>query len=314
MLERIGLAPSELAKRYPRLIIARMTGFRRTGKYALMAGHDINYLAVSGVLSQLGRKGENPYAPGNVLGDFAGGGHMLVTGILAALYHRDKAGSEGKGQTVEANMVDGVAYLGTFPRLTRKAPLWDKPRGQNFLDGGCPWYDVYETKDGGHMSVGALEPQFYAELIGGLGLGEDELGKREEKENWVRIKKLFEQRFRARTREEWEKVFDGTDACCVPVLSWDELEVRQKRQPETDGRGYSKEGFDNQPPATLTGSPMNNDSAVNASSNGSTWPGLAPGQGGEEVLRHWMGWTRGKDYGIQDGSLVKIERQETSKL
>lgn len=168
VLERLGLSPSDvLLKHNPRLIIARMTGFRRDGKYKDMAGHDINYIAVSGVLSMLGRSGETPFAPGNLLGDFAGGGAMCFLGILLALISRS---ATGKGQVVEANMVDGSAYLATMPRLSRKTPVWSEPRGTNLLDGGCPYYDTYETKDKGkYFAVGALEPQFYAALLKGLG-------------------------------------------------------------------------------------------------------------------------------------------------
>ena len=151
MLEAVGLDPETvLRKLNPRIIIARLTGFRRDGKYARMAGHDINYIAVSGVLSMLGRAKDKPYPPANLLGDFAGGGAAAFMGILLALFQREKS---GKGQVVEANMVDGSAYLATMPRLARKTPIWDGPRGSNLLDGGCPYYDTYETKDGKYMAM-----------------------------------------------------------------------------------------------------------------------------------------------------------------
>ena len=151
VLEKAGLDPENvLLKLNPRLIVARMTGFRRDGKYSQMAGHDINYIAVSGVLSMLGRKDEAPYPPGNILGDFAGGGAMCFLGILLALIAREKS---GRGQVVEANMVDGSAMLATMPRLATKTPAWSGPRGTNMLDGGAPFYNVYETKDGGYMAV-----------------------------------------------------------------------------------------------------------------------------------------------------------------
>jgi alpha-methylacyl-CoA racemase len=152
VLEKLGLGPSVLLAVNPRVILARMTGFRRDGKYSQMAGHDINYIAVSGVLAQLGRAGptERPYPPGNVLGDFAGGGAICFLGILLALLSRVQT---GRGQVVEANMVDGASYLGTFPRLNRKTPLWSGERGTNMLDGGSPYYDIYFTKDGKHMAV-----------------------------------------------------------------------------------------------------------------------------------------------------------------
>ena len=151
VLERLGLSPEDcLTKINERLIVGRMTGFRRDGIYKDMAGHDINYIAVSGVLSMLGRPGETPYPPGNILGDFAGGGQILFSGILQALYEREKS---GRGQVVEANMVDGSAYLAHMPRMALKTPMWAGPRGTNLLDGGCPYYATYATKDGSFMAV-----------------------------------------------------------------------------------------------------------------------------------------------------------------
>lgn len=151
VLEKAGLSPEDvMLKLNPRLIVARMTGFRRDGKYKDMAGHDINYIAVSGVLSMFGRAGEKPYPPGNVVGDFAGGGAMCFLGILLALLARERSGF---GQVVEANMVDGSAMLATMPRLGTKTDVWSGPRGTNLLDGGAPYYDTYETKDGKYMAV-----------------------------------------------------------------------------------------------------------------------------------------------------------------
>ena len=152
VLEKAGLGPEEvLLKLNPRLVVGRMTGFRRDGKYSRMAGHDINYIAVSGVLSLFGRKGEKPYPPGNVMGDFAGGGAICFLGILLALLGRERNG--GRGQVVEANIVDGSAILATMPRLGMKMPIWSGERGTNLLDGGSPYYDTYETKDGKYMAV-----------------------------------------------------------------------------------------------------------------------------------------------------------------
>lgn len=151
VLEKAGLHPEKVLLRLnPRLIIGRMTGFRRDGKYSAMAGHDINYIAVSGILSLLGRRGEKPYPPANIVGDFAGGGLVCFLGIVMALLQR---GRTGMGQVVEANMVDGAAYLSTFPRLLLDRPMWGMPRGENVLDGGCPYYDTYETRDGRFMAV-----------------------------------------------------------------------------------------------------------------------------------------------------------------
>lgn len=150
VLEAACLAPADLLKANPRLIIARLTGFRPDSPYANMAGHDINYLAVSGVLALLGPAGRAPLPPGNLVADFGGGGSAAVLGVLLALIHRERT---GRGQIVQANMVDGSGYLATMPRLAQKTPIWNMPRGENLLDGGCPWYRCYETKDGQYMAV-----------------------------------------------------------------------------------------------------------------------------------------------------------------
>ncbi|KAJ5130812.1 uncharacterized protein N7515_006851 [Penicillium bovifimosum] len=217
VLEKLGLGPDVLLKINPRLIIARLTGFRRDGKYATMAGHDLNYLAVSGVLSMLGpsvripplNRPLPPSPPGNILADFAGGGLVCFMGIALALFARV---TTGKGQVVEANMVDGVSYLATAPRISSKIPgQWDRPRGENLVDGGCPYYRVYECKDAGqYMAVASLEPKFFQALCIGLGLSEKDWGgDRENREFWPAIHVLFEKTFRTKTRKEWEQIFDG---------------------------------------------------------------------------------------------------------
>lgn len=306
VLERLGLGPSVFLcpSANPRLIYARLTGFRRDGRYAAAAGHDINYLAVSGVLGLLGRKGERPTAPWNVLGDFAGGGAMLVVGILLAIVER---GRSGRGQVVEANMVDGAGYLASFPRMALKTPLGAFPRGENLLDSGCPWYDTYETKDGRYMAVGALEPQFFALLVKGLGLeGQGWERRRHDREQWPEMRALFEEIFRGKTRAEWERVFDGTDACCTPVLGYGEMEA----EPE------QKEG-DQRPAVTLRDTPClavrkgatdpSHGQGDGVEGGGYVGSYLAPGQGGEQVLKHWLGWSRGREFDVQDGGLVLTE-------
>ncbi|KAJ5145904.1 CoA-transferase family III [Penicillium bovifimosum] len=289
VLERLGLAPTEvLQKHNPRLIVARMTGFRRDGKYKDMAGHDINYIAVSGVLSMLGRAGEKPYAPGNILGDFAGGGAVCFQGILLALISRSHT---GVGQVVEANMVDGSAYLATFPRLAQKGPMWSGPRGTNVLDSGCPWYDTYETKDAGrYFAVGALEPQFYAALLKGLKLDPKGIPSREDRENWPALREIFTRRFKEKTRKEWEAVFDGTDACATPVLENGELE---------------EAGYEQRPMVHLASTP-----AVPFTAEQGAWSGgsLVPGDGGVETLRDWLGWEQEKDFSVRkDGALLAVD-------
>lgn len=295
VLEKLGLDPQTiLLKLNPRLVVARLTGFRRDGKYATMAGHDINYLAVSGVLHMLGPAGQvssggrtrnlPPSPPGNILADFAGGGHMCVTGILLALLYRERT---GKGQIVEANMVDGVSYLATAPRQSQKIPgQWDRPRGENMVDGGCPYYNVYECKDPGtYMSVAALEPQFFAALCKGLKLGEKDWGgKRDDRQNWAGMKIVLQDTFKSKTRKEWEQIFDGTDACCLPVLSHDEMEVA---------------GYQQRAGVTLSQSP-----AVDTSQDGWEIRTLERGEGGDTVLREWMGWKKGIDYVIGDQGVM----------
>ncbi|KAL9104570.1 MAG: hypothetical protein Q9163_000492 [Psora crenata] len=286
VLEALDLDPTQLLQANPRLIIARLSGFRRDGPYAPIAGHDINYLAVSGILSQLGRAGQPPYAPANILADFAGGGLMCALGILLALISRQQT---GKGQLVQANMVDGSAYLGTFMRLGKKTSLWDHPRGENLLDGGCPWYDVYECKNGGYMAVGALEQKFFEELVQGLGLGMDWIEKRQDRSTWAKLKVLMKTKFLEKPRREWEAIFAGTDACCTPVLEQAELEDM---------------GYEQRPAVSLSGSP-----GLDIPAN-QTWRSEV-GAGAEHILYEWMGWHMGKDYRLEQGSLVKLD---TAKL
>ena len=294
VLEKLGLDPeSVLLKANPKLIIVRLTGFRRDGKYKDMAGHDINYLAVSGILSLLGRKGENPMHPGNILADFAGGGMVAFVGVLLAIIHRSVS---GKGQVVEANMVDGVSYLGTFPRLLTKTEMWKGPRGTNTLDGGAPYYGTYECKDAGrYMSVGALEPQFWKELLKGLGLSEEDVAPgsfkqgRLDKRTWPYMREVFTKRFREKTRKEWEEVFDGTDACCAPVLELGEME---------------EQSYDQRPVVGLKESPGH---AVK-----DVWEGklLQPGEGGETRLKEWFGWSKGREFDVKNGVWMKTEKSK----
>ncbi|KAL8794588.1 MAG: hypothetical protein Q9182_007615 [Xanthomendoza sp. 2 TL-2023] len=286
VLESLQLSPGRLLEKNPRLVIARLTGFRHDGRYASMAGHDINYLAVSGVLSQLGRAEGAPYAPANILADFAGGGLMCALGVLLALYVRT---ASGKGQIVQNNMVDGVSYLGSMMRLAKKSNMWNQPRGQNLLDGGCPWYDVYQCKDGAYMAVGALEPQFFRRLIQGLDLCETKaFAQREDRASWPAMKAQFKHRFLEKPRREWEKIFDGTDACCTPVLDLQELE---------------EDGYDQELPVHLQMS------AGLAVENCHAWTGqgLSPGTGGLDTLYHWFGWKMGRDLKVKKGGLIKTD-------
>ncbi len=219
VMEKLGAGPEVVMKRNPRIIYARLTGWGQQGPYAAMAGHDINYISLSGVLSLLGRKGEKPLPPVNLLGDFAGGGMLCAMGIVIALLERT---GSGKGQIIDAAMVDGAANLGTFLYGFHAAGLWSNERGTNMLDTGAPFYDTYETKDGKYMSVGAIENQFYAQLIDGLGLDAEELPHQMDRDAWAQTAAKFSEVFLSKTRDEWCKVFDGTDACVAPVLDLDE--------------------------------------------------------------------------------------------
>lgn len=218
-MEKLGLGPEILLKDNPRLIYARLTGFGSDGQgiYANRAGHDINYIATSGVLSMFGRKGEKPYAPVNFAADFAGGGLLCAFGICTALLERHRS---GKGQIVDSAMVDGSAYVASWMfRSQSQLPVWGNPRGENTIDGGVHFYETYETKDGKFMAVGAMEPQFYAQLLKGLNLTDDEVPQIGDFE---KLKKKFADIFKSKTQSEWCEIFDRTDACVTPVVDWQE--------------------------------------------------------------------------------------------
>lgn len=212
-IERLGLGPDECRARNPRLVYGRMTGWGQDGPLAMAAGHDMNYISVAGALHGLGQDADRPHFPTNLLGDFGGGSTYLVIGVLAALL---EARASGQGQVVDAAIVDGTAHLSAMFAGMLASGFAHERRAANLLDGGAPYYDVYETADGRHMSVGALEPQFYAELVDLLGL--TDLPSRDDLAQWPAIKAAFTRRFKERTQAEWAEVFDGTDACVAPVL------------------------------------------------------------------------------------------------
>ena len=218
--ERMGVGPDACLARNPRLVYARMTGWGQQGPASPTAGHDIGYIARAGALHALGRAGGPPQFPANLLGDFGGGGMLMAFGICAALVER---GISGRGQVVDAAIVDGVASLLAMPFMLMAQGLWRDERGVNLLDGGVPWYDVYATADGQWMAVGALEPQFYAALLAGLGLADEPgMPDRGDPRNWPELRARLAARFAERTRDEWAAVFAGTDACAEPVLSLSE--------------------------------------------------------------------------------------------
>jgi alpha-methylacyl-CoA racemase len=214
--ERLGFGPQVCAGRNPRLIYARMTGWGQHGPLASTAGHDIDYIAVAGSLDPIGRAGQRPVPPLNLVGDFGGGGMLLAVGVLAALLERERS---GLGQVVDAAMVDGSALLASFLYGLRAAGAWRDERGTNLLDGGAPFYDTYRTADGRHMAVGALEPKFYAELLARLGLDPAGLPAQYDRSGWPALRAALTAAFGSRTQAEWAAVFDGSDACVAPVVS-----------------------------------------------------------------------------------------------
>ncbi|MEE8311410.1 MAG: CaiB/BaiF CoA-transferase family protein [Candidatus Binatia bacterium] len=235
VMERLGTGPDVALARNPGLVYARLTGWGQDGEYSPMAGHDINYIALSGALSLFGRKGEKPLPPVNLVGDFAGGGMLCALGIVMALFERTRS---GKGQVVDSAMVDGAANLATFLCGFRAAGIWSDERGTNMLDTGAPFYDTYETSEGGYVSVGAIEPQFYAALLAGLGLSTDDMPHQHDRQHWAATRTRFTEIFASRTRDEWSAVFDGTDACVAPVLTLGEAPLHaHNRQRGTFVRG-----------------------------------------------------------------------------
>ncbi len=221
VMESLGLGPDEALALNQRLIYARLTGWGQEGPYASMAGHDINYIALSGALSLFRRKGEKPLPPCNLLGDFAGGGMLCAMGVLLALVERSRS---GKGQVVDAAMVDGAANISTLFYGLLAHHLMTLDIGTNMLDSGAPYYQTYETSDGRFMSVGAIEARFYAELLEGLGIDPSSLPQQHDMQKWPEMTKRFAGVFRTKTRDEWSAIFEGKDACVAPVLDLDEVE------------------------------------------------------------------------------------------
>ena len=219
VMERLGLGPQELLAVNPRLVFGRMTGFGQEGPYAPRAGHDINYIALAGVLNHLGRAGEPPTHPLNLVGDYGGGGMYLAFGVVCAILEAQKS---GKGQVVDAAMVDGAASLMAMVHGMWSEGIWREERGTNMLDSGAPWYNTYETKDGKWVSIGSIEARFYADLLQRLGIDKEPLPKQHDRAGWPTLKARFTEIFKSKTRTEWEKVFEGSDACFAPVLSMSE--------------------------------------------------------------------------------------------
>ena len=217
--ERLGIGPDDCAAVNPRLIFARITGWGQDGPLAQTAGHDINYLSQTGALSAIGYRDRPPVAPLNLVADFGGGSMFVLLGIVAALYERERS---GKGQVIDAAMVDGVSILSQMAWTMKSTGTLKDQRESFMLDGGAPFYRTYETSDGKYMAVGAIEPQFFAQLLAGLGLSSEDVPNQLDASAFPKVHKLFAEKFAGRTRDEWTAIFDGTDACVTPVLTWTE--------------------------------------------------------------------------------------------
>lgn len=217
--ERLGIGPDDCAAVNPRLIYARMTGWGQDGPLAPTAGHDINYLSQTGALSALGYADRPPMPPLNLVADFGGGSMLVVIGIAAALYERERSGT---GQVIDAATVDGVSLLAQMMWTMKSTGALPDRRESFLLNGGAPFYGCYETADGQYVAVGAIEPQFFAALLAGLGLSPDDVPAQHDRASYPRMREVFTQRFAGRTRDEWAQTFAGTDACVTPVLTWSE--------------------------------------------------------------------------------------------
>jgi alpha-methylacyl-CoA racemase len=243
--ERLGLGPDDCLARNPRLVYGRMTGWGQDGPYASAAGHDINYIALSGALHAIGRKGEAPVPPINLVGDFGGGGMLLAFGIASALVERQRS---GQGQVIDAAMVEGAALLTTMLHSMTQIGAWSEERGTNILDSGAHYYDVYETSDGKHVSIGSIEPQFYAELLRLSGLGDEpDLADQNDRSQWPAMKERVAAIFKQKTRDEWCALMEHTDVCFAPVLTFTEAYAH----PHNIARGtfVDYEGFTQPAPA-----------------------------------------------------------------
>ena len=243
VMERLGLGPDVVLARNPKLVYGRMTGWGQEGPLANAAGHDINYISITGALAAIGTE-EKPVPPLNLVGDFGGGGMFLAFGVTCALLEAKRS---GKGQVVDAAMVDGAAFLmaGIYGMFAQGR--WSDERGSNILDTGAPWYDVYETKDGKWVSIGSIEKRFYADLLGRLGLDKEKLPAQHDRAGWPTLRARFTQVFKSRTRSEWEAAFEGSDACFAPVLSISEV----TKHPHNAVRGtfISRDGVQQPAPA-----------------------------------------------------------------
>ena len=272
VMERLGLGPDACLGRNPRLVYGRMTGWGQDGPLAQAAGHDINYIALAGALYSIGRRGEAPVPPLNLVGDFGGGALYLALGVVAGILEAHKS---GKGQVVDVAMVDGVASLMTAIYGMHGAGIWTNERGTNVLDTGAHYYDVYETSDGKHISVGSIETKFYEELLQRSGLKNEELPRQNDRPSWPRMKERLKALFLTKTRDEWCKIMEGTDICFAPVLNMDEAPQHPHNQ--LRGTFVVQDGVTQPAPAPRF---SRTPSAIQC-------PPAVPGEHTEEALRDW---------------------------
>ncbi len=280
--ERLGLGPDVCLGRNPKLVYGRMTGWGQEGPMAQAARHDNNYNAQAGALGHFGRAGGKPTPPINLVGDFGGGGMFMALGIVSAVLEAQRS---GRGQVVDVAMVDGAAVLMTMMWGMRAFGFWEESLGSNLLDTGAPFYDTYETADGKFVSLGSLEPQFYAELIEKLGLTDDDLSAQMDKSGWPNLQAKFTELFKTKTRDEWDAILLGSDACYAPVLTMSEAmgdAHMQARQTIIEMDGIPQPA----PAPRFSVTP----GAVQRSA---PWPG----QHTDEALRDW---------GVDDASIAKF--------
>jgi alpha-methylacyl-CoA racemase len=270
VMERLGLGPEVALQRNQKLVYGRMTGWGQGGPLAPRAGHDINYIALAGVLNAFGRKGEAPVPPLNLVGDFGGGGMLLGFGVLCGLLEAQRS---GRGQVIDAAMVDGAALLAGMFQGLLAANQWSEERGTNILDTGAPWYDVYETADRKYVAIGAIEDKFFAELASRLKLLD--LPAQHDRSRWPEMRRRFADTFKSKTRDEWCRIFEGSDACFAPVLSWSEA----RKDRHTVARSAYVKVADVEQPAP----------APRFSRTRTAVPQTPPerGQGGRQALADW---------------------------
>lgn len=272
VMERLGVGPEVALQRNPRIVYGRMTGWGQTGPWSTMAGHDIDYIALTGALHTMGRAGEPPAPPLNLVGDYGGGALYLAFGLLAGVI---EAKSSGKGQVIDCAMIDGAASLMTMFYGMKAAGLWNTKRDDNLLDGGAHFYDTYECADGQWLAVGAIEPQFHALLVKGLGLAADAFPAQMSRAEWPAYTKRVAEIVKTKTRDDWMKVFEGTDACVAPVLSMDEA----PKHAHNAERKTFVEAF-----GTIQPGPAPRFSRTTGAINGA--PAM-PGKQSEDVLKGW---------------------------